>query len=165
VTAKGRRVLVVDDFTVVADRLARLVQSLGHDVRAAYSGPSALVEVRRFRPDVVLLAVVLSGMDGCDVVRALRQEYPPGALTIVTLTGLLSEEVGRRCLRAGADFHVIKPIGPRALGALLAGAAQPVVPVRARAAEPPLRANTQKAEGSTPRVWAGQAGYLIRPSR
>ena len=62
--------LVVDDNADTASGLSRLLKRLGHDVRVAHDGRSALEAARAHRPEVVLLDIGLPGMDGYEVVEA-----------------------------------------------------------------------------------------------
>ena len=70
----ARRVLVVDDDADNASGLSRLLKRLGHDVRVAHDGGSALEVARGHRPEVVLLDIGLPGLDGYEVAKRLRAE-------------------------------------------------------------------------------------------
>ncbi len=117
----SRRVLVVDDNADTAESLALLLRVLGHEVRTAHDGPSALKVARREHPDVVLLDLGLPRLDGFEVARRLRWEYADRPLLLVALTGHGQEEDRRRCREAGFDHHLVKPAEPETLKHLLAG--------------------------------------------
>ena len=88
--AKGhRRVLVVDDCSDSAEALARVLQTLGHEVTVASSGPDALSTARNFRPDVCLLDISLPVMDGYEIGKRLRSEHedPTHHLELIALSG------------------------------------------------------------------------------
>jgi len=73
----GKRVLVVEDCHPLADRVALLVESLGHQARIACDGPAALVVADHFHPELVLLHHTVPDMDGCPVVTALGRLLGP----------------------------------------------------------------------------------------
>jgi CheY-like chemotaxis protein len=112
------RVLVVEDNADSAEGVAALLRISGLEVEIAADGPSALKLCRDFRPDLVLLDIGLPGMDGYEVGRRLRQILGADA-RIVALTGYGHDEDRRRASRAGIDEHVLKPIRPEAIEALL----------------------------------------------
>src|SRR4051794_34355488 len=105
---RARRVLVVDDNRDAADSLALLCQMWGYEVFTSYDGPSALDLYRRHRPCVILLDIGMPGMDGCEVTRRLRREFPGGGAVVVAVSGFGREEDRRRCTEAGVDRHMIK---------------------------------------------------------
>ena len=123
-----RRVLVVDDNADVAESLALLLKLAGHDARAAYDGQTALSLAQDFRPQIVFLDIGMPGMDGYEVCRRLRQQPGTEKALIVALTGWGQEKDRRLSRQAGFDHHLVKPVEPEALQALLAGgaAASPV---------------------------------------
>ena len=114
-----RRVLIVDDNRDAADSLALLVRAMGHEVRVAYDGASAVEAARRLRPHVVFLDVVMPGMDGYEVARALRLDPQLREVRIVGLTGFGQDEDRERSRQAGIDQHLVKPIDPQFLQSLL----------------------------------------------
>jgi len=103
----GRRVLVVDDNTDVAESLADLVRMLGHVVDVAYDGPTAIDKVRANPPNVVLCDIGLPGMSGYEVARALRQAS--GNIQLIAVSGYAQTEDVKRAIEAGFDGHVAKP--------------------------------------------------------
>ncbi|HSK76004.1 MAG TPA: ATP-binding protein [Thermoanaerobaculia bacterium] len=118
----GRRVLVVDDNLDSAETIALMAQLWGHDVRTAHDGQAALTTAADYRPEVVLLDIGLPGMDGFEVAKRLREQEWMAGVMLVAMTGYGQEEDRRRSREAGFDHHMVKPIDPGALEALLAGA-------------------------------------------
>ena len=118
----GRRlkVLVVDDNADLVDMLAALVTNLGHDVRKAMDGRTALSAATVYRPDVVLLDLGLPVMNGLEVARELRRSPNGAGLRLVALTGWGQPEDRRQTGEAGFDEHLTKPTDPKTLAALLA---------------------------------------------
>src|SRR3978361_1080592 len=106
------RVLVVDDDPALAEMLTIVLRGEGFDTAVVGDGPRALPAVRELRPDVVLLDLMLPGMNGIDVCRAIRSEsgVPIVMLTAKTDTGAIV--LG---LESGADDYVVKPFKPKEL--------------------------------------------------
>ena len=119
-SARGLRVLVVEDHSDTAASLARLLQSWGHDVETAADGPTASDRARTRRPDVVLLDINLPRMDGCEVARRLRTQAGGATALFVAVTGYGSDVDRRRCYEAGFDVHLVKPLDLEELQELLA---------------------------------------------
>jgi CheY-like chemotaxis protein len=82
---------------------------LGHDVRTALDGASALSEAAQFHPDVVLLDIGMPGLSGYDVARQLRDSPLGEHVLIVTLSGWGQDADRAKALAAGADRHLVKP--------------------------------------------------------
>ena len=110
--APGRRVLVVDDNVDSAEMLGALLEIKGHDVRLAHDGRAAAPAAAEFNPDVVLLDIGLPGMDGYRVIEELRAIPSLATAIVVATTGYGREEDRARCLAAGFDEHLTKPIDP-----------------------------------------------------
>jgi len=112
------RILVADDNRDAADSLQRILALYGHEVRVAYDGESALNVGSEFRPRVAILDIAMPGTDGYDVARALRGRQGSD-VTLVALTGWGQDADRRRASDAGFDYHLIKPVDPNELNALL----------------------------------------------
>ena len=113
------RILVADDNRDAADSLQRVLALFGHEVRVAYDGASAVKVGTDFHPRVAILDIGMPGTNGYDVARALRTRHGE-AVTLVALTGWGQEADRRRAVDAGFDHHLIKPVDPQTLNALLA---------------------------------------------
>ncbi|HEX5392811.1 MAG TPA: ATP-binding protein [Rhodocyclaceae bacterium] len=119
--AEPLHVLLVED-NHANRRLAQiLVESLGHKVICAEDGAEALSWLRDGRFDLVLMDVQLPVMDGLSVVAALRQQERTlgGHVPVIALTAHARDEDRQRCLAAGMDDYIAKPIQREALGALI----------------------------------------------
>ena len=114
-----RRILVVEDQPALSRVTVALLQKLGHEVRAAADGPEALVAVKEYHPEVVLLDIGLPGMDGYEVARCLRTEMGNAAPLLVAMTGYGQHEVNRHACRVEFDHHLVKPADMGALKQLL----------------------------------------------
>src|SRR6185503_21023899 len=85
--ARRVRILVVDDNHDTADALAWLLQSIGHEARTAYDGPSALLAVERHSPEVIIQDLGMPGMSGYEIARRMRKLSAARRATLVALTG------------------------------------------------------------------------------
>ena len=104
------RILVVDDQPANVKLLQQLLTMTGYEVITASSGPEALVKVPKDRPDLILLDVVMPGMSGYEVCRAIRQDPATALLPIVMVTALDPIEERVNGIEAGADDFLSKPI-------------------------------------------------------
>ena len=111
---RTHRVLVVDDEPRVREVVARYLQRDGYDVRVAVDGPDARHSLINFRPDLVVLDIMLPGDSGLEILRDIRAL---GDLPVILLTA--RAEVSDRLvgLELGADDYVVKPFSPRELTA------------------------------------------------
>jgi PAS domain S-box-containing protein len=121
------RVMVVDDIQDVAMSMSRWVRQLGHDVRVAFDGATAIQMADEFRPAVILLDIGMPDMNGYEVARALRATSWGRSMKLVAVTGWGQEDDQRRSAEAGFDRHMTKPVDPTALEAFLESIAHPQV--------------------------------------
>jgi DNA-binding response OmpR family regulator len=105
-------ILIVDDEPGVVDLIAYNLAKHNFDVLSAADGPSALQLARQHKPDLVLLDLMLPGMHGHDVFRALRRE---SAAPVIMLTALGDEFDRVLGLELGADDYLSKPFSMREL--------------------------------------------------
>ncbi|WP_265443529.1 response regulator transcription factor [Flexivirga meconopsidis] len=106
------RILVVEDEESISDPLGYLLGKEGYDVALAETGPDALVEFDRGGADLVLLDLMLPGMSGVDVCRALRQKSNVPVIMLTAKDSEVDKVVG---LELGADDYVTKPYSSREL--------------------------------------------------
>src|SRR3954465_1742903 len=106
------RVLVVEDEESFSDALSYMLRREGYDAVVAATGPEALAEYDRGGADVVLLDLMLPGLPGTEVCRALRAR---GNVPIIMLTAKDSEVDKVVGLELGADDYVTKPYSAREL--------------------------------------------------
>jgi CheY-like chemotaxis protein len=121
--ARGLSILVVDDNRDSAETITLMVEMWGHAARTVHDGPAAVDACLQFRPDVVLLDIGLPGMNGFEVARRLREQEGMDNLLLVAMTGYGQEEDRQLSREAGFNHHMVKPIEPAELRALLANAA------------------------------------------
>ena len=106
------RVLVVDDDPALAEMLTIVLRGEGFDTAVVADGTRALPAVRELRPDVVLLDLMLPGMNGIDVCRAIRGESGVPIVMLTAKSDTVDIVLG---LESGADDYVVKPFKPKEL--------------------------------------------------
>ncbi len=107
-----RKILVVDDERVLAEAIGYNLRRDGYATVAAHDGPGALAAARRERPDAIVLDVMLPGLDGFEVCRALRRETATPILLLTARESELDKVLG---LELGADDYLTKPFSMREL--------------------------------------------------
>ena len=106
------RVLVVDDDAALAEMLTIVLRNEGFDSRVCLHGDRALADFRDYRPDVVLLDLMLPGKDGIDVCKEIRAESGIPIVMLTARSDTVDVVVG---LESGADDYVVKPFKPKEL--------------------------------------------------
>lgn len=111
----GSRILVVEDEVDLAELVAFNLRGEGHQVAVVHDGATALAEIQRNPPDLVVLDVMLPDISGIEVCRRLRRKPETIRLPVIMLTAR-SDEVDRVVgFEVGADDYLAKPFSPREL--------------------------------------------------
>jgi two-component system, sensor histidine kinase len=100
------RVLVVDDSRSNAYQIASMARSFGCQVRLTTEGAEAVQMAGDWRPEIVLLDLLMPGMDGFEVAERLRADYTEARIVAVTAL----DEHDERVQKAGFDRHLTKPV-------------------------------------------------------
>jgi two-component system alkaline phosphatase synthesis response regulator PhoP len=108
----SKTILVIDDEAKIVEICRDYLTAAGFGVVTAGDGPQGLALARREKPDLIVLDLMMPGMDGLDVCRALRRE---SAVPIVMLTARVEESDKLVGLELGADDYLTKPFSPREL--------------------------------------------------
>ncbi len=106
------RVLVVDDDAALAEMLTIVLRNEGFDSRVCPTGDRAMADLRDYKPDVVLLDLMLPGKDGIDVCKEIRAESGVPIVMLTAKSDTVDVVVG---LESGADDYVVKPFKPKEL--------------------------------------------------
>jgi two-component system CheB/CheR fusion protein len=118
--ASSRRlVLVVDDNADAASSIAMLLRMHGQEVEVEERGTAAIERLKARRPDILLLDIGLPDVSGYEVAREARKVPGGDRIRIYALTGYGQQEDRRRTIEAGFDGHLVKPIAPADLVALV----------------------------------------------
>jgi DNA-binding response OmpR family regulator len=108
----AEKILVVDDEKALQETLAYNLVRQGYEVEISGDGPSALEAARTFKPDLILLDVMLPGIDGFELCRILRQDMNTPVLMLTARDDEIDRVVG---LEVGADDYMTKPFSMREL--------------------------------------------------
>lgn len=106
------KVLVVDDDENICEVLNMYLKSSGYDTRVVYDGKRAQEEFINYKPDLVLLDVMIPSVDGIDVLKWIRRE---GSTPVIMLTAKGDTFDKVLALELGADDYVVKPFEPKEL--------------------------------------------------
>jgi two-component system alkaline phosphatase synthesis response regulator PhoP len=108
-----KRILVVDDDKEIVRLISSYLEAAGYGVLAAYSGEAALHTIRRERPDLVLLDLMLPERDGLEITRLLRSDPFLAQTPVIMVTARVSDTDKIVGLEMGADDYITKPYNPR----------------------------------------------------
>ncbi len=112
---KPLRVLVADDHEPTLTLYTDLLRVQGYQVSTARTGDQVLAQVREIRPDVVVLDIQMPGINGLTVIHHIRGDQETANLAIIALTALAMPGDRERCLAAGANAYLAKPVSLHAL--------------------------------------------------
>lgn len=138
------KILLVDDERSILDLVTAYLKPEGYQVYTATDGPSALKAARAFKPDLIVLDIMLPGMDGVEVLSQLRRE---SGVYVILLTAKAEETDKIVGLSVGADDYLTKPFSPRELVARIKAALRRLrsgqaLPAQAVLAFPHVRIDT-----------------------
>ena len=108
------KILVIDDEPSIVNLVSAYLKPEGYEVYTATDGPSGLKAARAYKPDLIVLDVMLPGMDGIELLSRLRRESEVYVILLTARTEETDKIVG---LSVGADDYVTKPFSPRELTA------------------------------------------------
>lgn len=113
-TPRRHRVILADDNSDMRNYVRKLLSS-SYDVEAVTDGNAALDAVRRQPPDIVLTDIMMPGLDGFGLLKALRAEKTTATIPVILLSARAGEESRVEGLAAGADDYLVKPFSAREL--------------------------------------------------
>jgi two-component system alkaline phosphatase synthesis response regulator PhoP len=108
------KILVIDDEPSIVNLVTAYLKPEGYEVHTATDGPAGLKAARAFKPDLIVLDIMLPGMDGIELLSRLRRESDVYVILLTARTEETDKVVG---LSVGADDYVTKPFSPRELTA------------------------------------------------
>jgi two-component system, OmpR family, alkaline phosphatase synthesis response regulator PhoP len=108
------KILVIDDEPSITNVVSAYLKPEGYQVYTAADGPTGLKAARAYKPDLVILDIMLPGMDGLELLSRLRRESGVYVILLTARTEETDKVVG---LSVGADDYVTKPFSPRELTA------------------------------------------------
>jgi DNA-binding response OmpR family regulator len=100
-------ILIVEDEKEIVDLLRSFFSRQGYNISSASDGISALIEIGRARPDLIILDIKIPGVDGLEVCRRIKGD-PTNTAAIIAISG--QPEVEQKILQTGADTFLAKPL-------------------------------------------------------
>ncbi|HYH45527.1 MAG TPA: response regulator [Thermoanaerobaculia bacterium] len=111
--------LIVDDDEDMIEIFSEFLRLWGHETRTVGEATMAVVTALAFLPEVVLLDLSMPVLDGCEIARRMRRHGSLHDTFLVAVTGHGLQRDVDRALAAGFDMHLLKPVDPQQLRALL----------------------------------------------
>ncbi len=105
-----KKILIVDDDVSIQRVLSKMLTDLKYETAVASDGFEAGIKVVQFKPDLIILDLIMPGMDGFEVCKLIRANSATAHIKILTFTGYDTEENREKILRAGADAYMAKPV-------------------------------------------------------
>ena len=109
-TFPRNRVLIVDDDPMVREIISQMLSRYKYEVETAGDGFEAGIKVVQFKPDLVILDLIMPRMDGFEVCRYLKKDPITSGIKILALTGYDTGEHREKIMEAGADDYLTKPV-------------------------------------------------------
>lgn len=106
------KILIVDDEPDIVEIISYNLKSKGYDIATASDGNDAIRKAKSFRPDLILLDIMMPNKDGIQTIKELRQLHDFEDTAIIFLTALADEKYEIEGLTLGADDYISKPIKP-----------------------------------------------------
>ena len=110
--ASKRTIMVVDDHPDIVEILRIALESIGFNVRCAYSGKHLFAGLEELKPDLILLDIMMPQMDGLEVLRRLKENSDTASIPVIFLSakGLPGDVL--KGYKMGAEYYITKPFTP-----------------------------------------------------
>ena len=114
-TARGRHILIADDYPDAIDIFAIYLRAFGYEVSTATDGVEALAQAEQLLPDLIVLDLEMPGISGFEAARRLRRTATTHDIPLIAATGYSHHRQLGLAREAGFDRILVKPIDPDAL--------------------------------------------------
>jgi DNA-binding response OmpR family regulator len=105
---KKTKILIVEDNKTTAKLYRKYLESQGYEIENAYDGQEGLVKVKEFKPDLILLDIVMPKMDGISMLKELKKDPKTNKLPIIMLTVLKTSETISEAIASGITHYLVK---------------------------------------------------------
>ena len=156
----SNKILVVDDEQSILDLVTAYLSPEGYEFQTATDGNAALDLARSFKPDVIVLDVMLPGIDGLEVLARLRRESDAYVILLTAKSEETDKVIG---LSVGADDYVTKPFSPRELVARIKAALRRLRSPASADVEESLVFAHIRVDLAARRVWVNQKEIDLTP--
>ena len=106
------RFLIVDDIPTNVALIAAIIKKLNARQETAGNGEEALSLIDSFKPHIVLLDLMMPGIDGWDIIKAIREKYSKEQMSIIVTSAITDYGTITECQNIGVDDFITKPIMP-----------------------------------------------------
>ena len=106
------RILIVDDIPTNVALIAAIIKKLNARQETAGNGEEALSLIDSFKPHIVLLDLMMPGIDGWDIIKAIREKYSKEQMSIIVTSAITGYGTIIECQNIGVDDFITKPIMP-----------------------------------------------------
>lgn len=106
------RILIVDDIPTNVALIAAIIKKLNVRQETAENGEEALSLIDSFKPHIVLLDLMMPGIDGWDIIKAIREKYSKEQMSIIVTSAITDYGTITECQNIGVDDFITKPIMP-----------------------------------------------------
>lgn len=149
------KILLIDDEPSIHKVVSAYLKAEGYEFQSAMDGPTGLAAARSFKPDIIILDVMLPGMDGIELLANLRRETN---VYVIMLTARAEETDKIVGLSVGADDYMTKPFSPRELIARIKATLRRLQSPPQNANEPEMLNFTHlRIDLGERRVWMGES--------
>ncbi len=111
----GKRILLVEDEKNIILGVRTCLDAVGYEVEVAENGEIALDAVKRKKPDLILLDLVMPKFNGFEVLDSLKSDPGTREIPVIVLTAKAGEEDRQRAIGLGAEAYMTKPFRPQEL--------------------------------------------------
>jgi len=159
-----QRILVVDDDKEIVRLVRAYLEQAGFSVLVAYDGETALHTLRRERPDMLVLDLMLPDRDGWDITRIIRSDSTLAATPIIMLTARVEDTDKIIGLEIGADDYITKPFNPREVVARVRSVLRRTYSDATPAREPVMQCGDLRLDTYRREVMAGPKPVDLTPT-
>lgn len=146
---RGAELLLVEDNEINQDVARQILEQAGIHVTVAANGEEAVVKVRSQQFDAVLMDIHMPVMDGYAATKEIRRRFSQGELPVIAMTANAMASDREKCLAAGMNDHIAKPVKPEEMFGILA---RWVTPAKSMAAPMPIRPAPPLRPGPLPNL-------------
>jgi Transcriptional regulatory protein, C terminal./Response regulator receiver domain. len=156
-----RKILIIEDEATIRGFIRIGFQRSNYIILEAESGEEGLKIVREQKPDIVILDIMLPGMDGFEVCRILREEFPKMGIIILTARNLDMDKI--MGLEYGADDYMVKPFNPLELVLRAEGVMRRINPDEIESSKHKLESGLFSLDLDSQKVWKNDVEIETTP--
>ncbi len=106
------KILIVDDIPTNVALIAAIIKKATTNYEIAETGEDAINKIDTYRPDIILLDLMMPGVDGWDIIKHVREKYSKDEMAIIVTSAITDHDNITECYNMGINDYVAKPIVP-----------------------------------------------------